>query len=406
MEKVMTPEFRLLVRACGAARCLPTYPFDMDASVQESFDGARFVDLAYRHKVSATAYAGLRHLGATILEPAHAILLKRQAARDRLMRELILEDLRSIAEAAPEFSIPLVVLKGPGSSLELYGDALVREYDDLDILVDLPDIGPVLPFMRSLGYEPRDPDDFDSPYRDVRLLQRRHHSTFLKAGRSFRVEVHDRRGWEEETLRQIEMDTLFSRAIALQAPGFEFMAPCLADQAALIVAHGTQHAWCLLHWVLDAAALLNRNDDQLHRGIAARIRALGLDPQLKLACDIVQTLYPIDLPAPIDAVTVCEPELSSSFHFAISQLRDGGGRRSSLKNLFLFDTVYFLPMLRRWRDRLTFLAKPFKIPLVDMKAFPLPRPLLFMHVLLRPAFILSRRLKHLKQKREKASVCI
>ena len=47
--------------------------------------------------------------------------------------------------------IPALVIKGFASSVELYNDAFVREYNDLDTLVNLPDVGSAIPVMAGLG---------------------------------------------------------------------------------------------------------------------------------------------------------------------------------------------------------------------------------------------------------------
>lgn len=401
----MKAEFELLVRACGLARNLPVYGAKTQGRLPDGFDEALFVRIATQHKTADAAYKGLKKLGLG-LSPENSLRLKRNAMQYKLVRQLIFEGGCEIIEAARRHGIPALVIKGPASSLQLYSDPTLREFNDLDILVNLPDVSPAIPFMGELGFVAKDYKATTTTTDPAlsKMMQRSHHVTFWKEGCPFRVEMHDRTGWEHEMFRRDDIDAVFQRAAIVEHSGISMLAPDLPDHAALIIAHGVGHAWCLLHWILDVSVLFAREDDPLHRAIAARIRELGMQRHLKLTCDMIRTLYAVELPSAIESVISGEPELTNALSFALDRLQVGGSDISALKIMIAFRTVYLPVFFNRPRDKIVSFINLLKIPQMDKEAVPLPRQLFFLHFFLRPFFIIARRLRKNEKKQAKLHV--
>ena len=398
-EKRPRPEFELLVRCCGLARNLPVHGATSQAQLPDGFDEELFVSLATRHKVAEAAHRGLRKLGLN-LGPGKMLLLKRNAIQYKLVRGLIIEGACAIIAAAEKQGIPAMVIKGPASSIQLWNDPLIREYNDLDILVNCPDVGPAIPFMAGLGFitEEFRPTRTSVP-TDTRLLQRPHHLTFWKEGCPFRVEMHDRTGWESELFRHDDIDLVFRRAVTLECSGRHLVAPDLPDHAALIVAHGVKHAWCLLHWVLDAAGFLAQAGEEEQRAALTRMRELGMGHQIKLTCDMVRILYPVKLSPVLESAIAREPGFRRPLDFAVARLQTAGSDMASVKNTIMFDLVYSLPLLGDARDRRASAFRAFRIPQMDAEMVPLPRRLFFLHYFLRPFLVVLRRIRNYREKR-------
>lgn len=394
----MKPEFELLVRCCGIARNIPKQFPPAQAQFPAGFDEGLFVRFAAQHKTAATAQTGLKRLGLA-LKPENAGKLRQFALQGRMLRELIVEGASAITEAAAKAGIPVLVLKGPASSLQLYGDAFVREYTDLDLLVNLPTIDPALPFMTALGWEP---DDYspaeDSGRAPSRLVMRGHHVVFWKKGCPFRVELHDRTSWERELFARDNIDGIFARAVRLEQDGKALFAPALPDHAALIIAHGTQHAWALLHWLIDATVIAAIPGVETQRTFAARICSLNMQCQLKLACELSRKLYTIELPPAFESAIICQAPLDKSVAFAFARLQAGASDMSTFRNMIDFRFTYASPLFRTARGKFSSAFMLFLIPPQDIEALPLPRPLLFLHLFLRPFFVLSRRIQRLREK--------
>lgn len=389
----MSLEFNLLAYCSGLARGIPTSMNMALPEARSGLDEARFIAMAKQHKVEGAAYAGLKKAGISLSSEGMS-RLAHEAAVSRATRGLLLRDWREIVAAFETEGIKAMTIKGPALSMQLYGDPLIREYYDLDILADIVSIQPLLPMMARLGYEPSNPTDLAvAPIVGGLLTQPPcHHISFQKKERHFRVEIHGKTWQEDKEFSADYIEEIFSRAIPL-GQGFGDTLD-IADHVLFMIAHGTQHAWCLLHWLLDFAASLDRTDETLYSSLAGQIQALHMERQLKLACMILREVYPVKIPEPLQAILDgVKASLGMPFRFALTSLNAGGKNQSTLKNTFL-GAVMFKPQFANGAaHKIKLMLTPFLTPPMDAAALHLPKPLHFLYVPLRPFFVLSRRWK-------------
>jgi hypothetical protein len=360
-------------------------------SARENLDEKAFITMARQHKVVGTVYNGMEIAGIR-LSAENMQILAREAMVGRATRSLLLRDWQELVAAFIAAGIRALTIKGPASSIQLYGDPLTREFSDLDILVDIPEIQQILPMMTILGYETVD----KLPTMEPGFFQQKrcHHVSFIKPGRPFRIEIHGKDWQDDKDFTPEYMDGLFSRSEALGKPGEWGDSLSPADHALFMLVHGTQHAWCLLHWLLDFATLLDQNNGSMIQAFSGQVRLLGLERQLKLACAVVRSVYPVAIPELIrsiidgDAASIAIP-----LRFALDRLDSGGKDGASLKNVILHSCV-FMPSLTKGPFRKArLIIRPFLTPQVDAEALPLPKLLRFLYLPLRPFFVLTRRFK-------------
>jgi len=386
--------FDLLAHCCGLARGIPPKSSMAAQSACAVLDEERFIALAKQHKVAGTAYAGLAKAGISLSQDGMR-RLSREAMVGHATRSLLLRDWREIVAAFKAGGIRALTIKGPASSIQLYGDALTREYYDLDILADIEDIGPVLPVMTRLGYALTDTLPLSSTMQTSSFVQKKsHHVNFRKAGRPFHIEIHGKTWQDDKAFSPGFMEKLLDRAIPLDASEEWGDTLALADHVLFMIAHGTQHAWCLLHWLLDLAVVLERNDEVMLQVLSAQIRSLGMERQLKLACAVAQSVYPVKIPEPLQNIIAKEKaHLALPMRFALARLKTGGRDHATVMNVLLHSAV-FMPSLTKGLIRKTrLIIRPFLTPRTDAEALPLPKPLQFLYLPLRPFFVLTRRLK-------------
>ncbi|HQJ23579.1 MAG TPA: nucleotidyltransferase family protein [Rectinema sp.] len=406
----MKPEFELLVRACGLARGLPVKGPAEQSEFPSGFDQALFVSMAIQHKVAGTAYSGLKKLGlgdSLVLE--QSARLKQHAAQGQFIRAQIMEEAYAISSALAAQGIPALVIKGAASSIQFYGDPFVREYDDLDMLVNLPEIEPLVPILAQLGWTQIDKFlQKSSKYPKSKLIKRWHHGIFWNEEHNLRLEVHDRTGWQEESFHIDDIDTIFTRSVQLNNGQYKFVSLHPTDQALLALVHGTKHAWCLLHWLLDMAHILYTSSDEEVCAISSKVQALDMEAQLELAANVVTALCPIELPTAIASIVTHEKNIRKSTDFALKRLEVGGTDVASIRNSLVFFTCYSFPFLHGPKQKLRSAVSVVKILPQDAEALPLPRHLLFLHLFLRPFFSVSRHIssyiKRPKEKREDTNV--
>lgn len=387
-------EFSRLAYCCALARGIPVANKIPLPEFRAGLDEKCFIKLARQHKVVWTAYTGLKKAGLA-LSPEGMRLLSREALIGRSTRSLIFQDYLKLVAAFKVQNIRMLVIKGPASSFQLYGDPLTREFNDLDILADIADIQSVVPLMLRLGYEPTDASTLSPTGLDSAFVQKQlHHVNFQKAGRPYLVEIHGKTWQEDKEFAPELIEAFFDRSVPLgDTEDWGHTLSC-ADQATFIIAHGTQHAWCLLHWLLDLAVVMNKQDEALHVALADHIMALGMGRKLKLACSVALSLYPVNIPKPLQAIIDAETtSLALAQYFAIKGLQTGGIGFSSFRNIVLRTTIFLPSMTKDLKRKARFIFSLFLTPQKDIETLPLPRALYFLYLPLRPVFVLSRRWK-------------
>ncbi|MEJ5183592.1 MAG: nucleotidyltransferase family protein [Rectinemataceae bacterium] len=386
----MKQEFELLVRACGLARGLPVRGPAQQSQLPDGFDQANFVRMAVQHKVASTAYAGLKKLGLRLDAP-WAARLKQEAAQTAMLRDQIVKEATDVDQLLWSRGIPSLVLKGPALSAQLYGDPCIREYTDLDIIVNTNDIESIVGILGEAGYLPDEQYINGSNYRKKRscMIKVGHHVDLWKRGLKFRVELHDRNGWDEEVFRHDRLDTVFQNVEWITGKGYGFHAPCLSDHGVLMLAHGSRHAWCLLIWVLDAASFMHSSSDQDLIELMQKINTLGLANLFAVMNEVINTAYPIERNLVLFFAPVSR-RIQRASSFAFTRLEAGGNNMFTLRDAPDLFFSYILQMSGNFADIGRALRKVMRITPEEAKHFPLPRALHFVYLFLLPFFIIRR----------------
>ena len=92
--------------------------------------------------------------------------------------------------------------------------------------------------------------------------------------------------------------------------------------------------------------------------------------------------------------------LDGAVRYALSRLEKGGRDLSTIYNLISGPLLFLAPQVAGAGLKLKTILAPFKVPRGDLEALPLPKALWFLHILARPFFVLSRRVKKMLELRK------
>lgn len=197
-------------------------------------------------------------LGNSTMVPPEAAARFRDANRRNVFRALFLTaELLRITESLRRRQIPALSYKGPVLGQLAYANPLLRQFDDLDLVVPQRFMPQVYEEMETLGYEPKFPRDrflvsgsADIPGEYV----------FLHKVNGAMVEWHT-----ESTLRHFprppNLEQMARRAttVSLSKKKVPTFAP--ADSLLMLCVHGAKDFWSRLVWVSDVAALAQKLTD-------------------------------------------------------------------------------------------------------------------------------------------------
>jgi Uncharacterised nucleotidyltransferase len=263
-------------------------------------DWPMFLALARRHRVVSLVAATLAKAEMAGIElradgAAAAATLRRHA------RSLARENLSQIADAVElmrllaEAGIACVQLKGAPLSVRAFGQPLLRDGRDIDLLIESRNLRWAVAVLGSAGYRRLKPTPSFGRWPQA-LYRRYSHEYVFAAPSGVMVELKTRLQ-PAAGLLPVPAPDVLRRATVVEAAGARLATLSDADMMVYLCAHASRHCWFRLKWLADIGALLG--SPELAHGLMADADRLGLVvpalEALKLAHDWLQVDVPQDL---------------------------------------------------------------------------------------------------------------
>lgn len=145
------PEIELLL-CCARTQMEAETATRMKALFQQTLDWEYLLRMAIRHGVMPLLFW---QINANLPEIAPAEFMTRlrehfylNAARNHFLTEELVRVLRLFEEQ----NIPAIPYKGPALALSIYGDTALRQFSDLDLLIQRKDVVRASDVLRTHGY--------------------------------------------------------------------------------------------------------------------------------------------------------------------------------------------------------------------------------------------------------------
>jgi hypothetical protein len=291
-------EHRFLL-AC--ARAVLTGVRQADPGLIEGLDADRLRELAGSHGMLPLLGPFLGSFG-----PAGAPL--RAALRMR-----VLDDTRSalaltaallpIVRGLEERGIPVAAYKGPALALQAFGDASLRLFADLDLLVPLAALDDAVAALEALGFALQ---PFASPAHRRAVLRNGHHVTLTRG--LVVVELHWRFSKRVFGFTE-ELEGVWERRQRLTVRGATVPVLAPADHMLGLAMHASRGLWSVLEWTLAIAVLARAVPEEGWAEVAGRAEAWGCARALQVSLLLSEALFSTPAPAalwarlPPDAAT-------------------------------------------------------------------------------------------------------
>lgn len=231
-----------------------------------------------------------------VLLPVHRQLMKtgaevpgsflRAVSAQRATAERMAVDLELLLKAFQERGIEVIPLKGPALALALYGDAAMRQANDLDLLVRRRDFPNAEALLLGLGFATLGAaGDHDRRFVRGELLVELHFE--LASPRFFPFEAKG----------------IWSRSHLSDFRGIPVRAMSANDLALYLCAHGLKHGFSRLVWILDLARALRGWSHGEYRDLVRQAQGEGLLTWLLIGCEVVRAMFPEQLPEGLDFAT-------------------------------------------------------------------------------------------------------
>ena len=176
--------------------------------------------------------------------------------------------------------IRVLPFKDPALAQCVYGDIALREFSDLDLLVEPGTSGSTRELLRARAAD-------WSP----------------GGGWAVSVDVQEQPLSPFYCSRTADWQAIWDRSVFVTISGTQVRTLCPEDYLVILCGHGTKHCWDRLMWLYDVAALMRRHQDLDWRTVRSSARRLGLERALSLTVLLIRRLLGDAVPPGLAAVT-------------------------------------------------------------------------------------------------------
>lgn len=359
------------------------------------------VDQASHHFVSALVYRHLSRHCLEIIPPAVLSLLHEQSMRVATNNLRMLHDLQVLEQdfLAP-LAIRFLVFKGLTLGQRYYGNLTLRHARDIDILILAKDLYPLACRLRDAGYRLKSADLVVSE-EDIRQYCATIGEVKFISPKGTIIELHQKLDFTGAQY-PVSTEWLFtnSESETLGRHSYEVMST--TDLFIYICYHHARHQWSRLHWVADLSAVSSHPSFDLP---ATRKRAseLGLLHLVEASLHLKAVLLDSATQAPPSRFAATMVRQSARFLWARSLPPEIARESLLTKTAGIFvvrwrQLVWNWQVNSRYKHRFSYLRFILKPSYMDYLFAPLPKPLSFLYVILRPTRWLWEGIREYKPK--------
>jgi hypothetical protein len=296
---------------------------------------------------------------------------------------LLNEELSKLLHLFEAHGVPAIPYKGPRLAASIYGDVTLRQFSDLDILIQKKDLNRARDLIIPLGYQPHiNLSDVDVTHH----IESRNELSFLRKDGRVAVELQ----WEITPHYfnfPIPSKYLWKSAERVSRKDSEFNSLPAEVELLVMCVHGTKDLWARLLWVCDVAELIRKLDDlDWNRVISfsstsGSLRMLFLG--ILLAKDLLDASVPEEVMKNVDADPMVG-RLATKTEESI--FKGSNGSFGSLKSL-----IFYFKARERLRDRIQYcLRLATTITPEDRTFLSLPKFLSPLYYLIRPIRLMEK----------------
>ena len=285
-----TREFQLLLR------CARTQPHVISITdlVNEGVNWQILLRLAEQHRVRPLLFQSLKSACWDAVPKATQLELERFNRANVQKNLLLTGELLRLIDRFEQNEIPIAAFKGSVLAESVYRDLSLREFCDVDIIVQPGDVPKAEDILVADGYRAQFPD------REFRYAFQNYQGqyAFRHGHTGIVIDLHWRLSCQGVPFA-LQSPDIWPRLEKVTIAGRNIPTLAQDDLALLLAAHGTKEGWRSLIWVCDFAELLRNHRDIGWIAVLDRAGRSHSSRSVCLAIALASTLLDAPVPAPM-----------------------------------------------------------------------------------------------------------
>jgi hypothetical protein len=269
---------------------------DLERAAARDPDWSQVEEIARVHAVTPLVHGALARLPDPLVPGDVLTRLQTSAERNGIRNLEQSAELLRLLGRLDQAGIEAVPYKGPVLAAEVYGDVALREFVDLDILVNPQQAMKAVRLLEDDGYRPH----HALTPRQERFLLRTGHDRKLIRDDRFVVEIQWALADSTHVLPR-DLAPMFRRARLVPLGGSSVRTLSPEDMFLVLCVHASLHFWERLAWVCDVAEAIRRWPDLDASVLARRARAAGAMRMVLLGLEMSERLVGVAPEWPVEA---------------------------------------------------------------------------------------------------------
>ena len=312
---------------------------------QETIDWSALVEMAQKHKVAPLLYKRISTVCPTAMpEPVQKELqlyCQNTAVRN-LFTTAELSRLLSLMKSQGVDTLPY---KGPILAQALYGRLDIRQFGDLDIIIQPQDMLSVEKLLMAEGYRPYFGKKTGSELASYMAAKNEHSYDFYHEQKKIFIEMHWR--FWPVFFSSVNPRNIWHRRESIKLGGRLVSNLKIEDYLIVLCMHGSRHQWERLAWLCDIAMLLHTYPTLDWENAIATAKQWGAQRMLYLGLYLAHTWLGATLPVSVLQKVLSDSAVSDLAIQVDERLFKEGSQR------FLAATRYQIQARERWQDKAT-----------------------------------------------------
>jgi hypothetical protein len=364
------------------------------ALLEGGIDWTLLVETADRHGVTAFLFQRLLELSGAAIPAEIAAAARIHLQRHREWNQARLGELGAILATLERHQVAAIPLKGPVLGLLVYGDACIRNFRDLDVLVNRADFARARAALAEIGYQTA--SDL-TPRQDRACLQRYGQAIYWRQNGGVPVEPH----WALTSgtfALDLDYAQMWHRSLPMEFDGRIVRRLDAEDMVLALCVHGTKEQWSRLQWLCDLAWAIHAVPALNWQELVARAERQRCQRVLLLSLQLAHELLEADLPEMVAARIAAERparDLARQAATAMFEARRPAAAVDLPSRFHMRSHDHAADQMRYlWRTLVTPREAHFRMVRLPDSAFGLYYPIKVIHdYLLLPAWLLVKRIR-------------
>jgi hypothetical protein len=247
------PAEQILILECARAAMSPAQITRVKAILKAGLDWDFIINTSFKNGVLPLISANLLqtfedHLPPEIKEKL-ALQFQEHTQHNLFLTAKLLEIVRTLADAG----IPVLPFKGPVLAMRAFGNLALRQFVDLDILVQPKHFDAAVQKITESGY--RAVSQVPWLKRKALFFARRKDIGLVSDDLKARIELHWKLSGSHFAL-PLELNQLWERLEEINLGGAKVKTPAFTDLFVYLCLHGSRHGWERLAWICDIHELI------------------------------------------------------------------------------------------------------------------------------------------------------